>query len=225
MSMLTNEVAVSIEKLKKTSSYFLFNELRLFIRARIKYYSVRMQFNIFVLKSVLYTADILLDIVTQYSPVDIIKQTASGLNAYLKEIRIIYEDIKNIHYSRLDMVIQQMQYLPKNPKEAKSKEAQNDGWKKATENENWYHRNNGGINNVKYYNIKTGQEVIYESDNDDAKLVTSVDNIGTFNYYPPKEIIAHWTYDVLPYWLWGNSKEDNTSLLNRLFGVQINRLH
>ena len=177
-----------------------------------------MQFNIFVLKSVLYTANILLDIVTQYSPVDIIKQTASGLNAYLKEIRIIYEDIKNIHYSRLDMVIQQMQYLPKNPKEAKSKEAQNDGWKKATENENWYHRNNGGINNVKYYNIKTGQEVIYESDNDDAKVVKTVDNIGTYNHASPENWVDHTIFDVIPYWLWGNAENDNTPVENRIAG-------
>lgn len=70
--------------------------------------------------------------------------------------------------------------------------------------------------NVKYYNTKTGQEAIYESNKDNAKLVTSVDNIGTFNYFPPNNALWHIICDVLPYWLRGNSNNDTTPVGNRM---------
>ena len=72
--------------------------------------------------------------------------------------------------------------------------------------------------NVKYYNIKTGQEVVYDSDADNAKIVTSPDNIGTYNHFSPKDAVKHALFDVIPYWLWGNSENDRTPLGNRLLG-------
>ena len=76
---------------------------------------------------------------------------------------------------------------------------------------------NEEINNVKYYNIKTGQEVIYESDND-AKVVKTVDNIGTYNHASPENWVDHTIFDVIPYWLWGNSIDGTAPLGNRITG-------
>ena len=214
-----------IAKTEKSSSFSEFFALRYDLSQLVNNHIKLINLQINELKINLRSIIVNLNYIMQESQIETQKQRCNYLSECAKSACDILDVLKEMHYKRLSMVMQQTRYLPKNPQEARSEEAQKEGWKKATDFENSYHRNNGGINNVKYYNAKTGQEVIYESDNDDAKLVTSVDNIGTFNYYPPKEIIAHWTYDVLPYWLWGNSKEDNTSLLNRLFGVQINRLH
>lgn len=164
---------------------------------------------------------IVLNILYLISSFDIIKKTIAAIQGWDQEIADCYTEIKSIHYDRLNMIIQKIQYLPKNPKEARCQLAKEDGWTKATEWENSYHKNNGMSKNVKYHNTKTGQEVIYVSDDDYAKIDFSIENGGTFNVIPPKDLkskIFHWIYDVLPYWMWGNSFEDETSLGNRLIG-------
>jgi len=45
--------------------------------------------------------------------------------------------------------------------------------------------------------------------------------MGTYNYYPPEGAVGnlgHVTWDVIPYWNWGNSPNDPTSANQRVFG-------
>ena len=205
-------------KMKNAKSFSEFLTWRTMVRPVIKVLSLKIKVQVYVLKADLHTVNFILDYVAQNTNIKWIKQSIFSLKKYAENIRKTYDEMKNIHYERLDYICQQVQYLPKNPKEARSEEAQKEGWKKATENQNWYHRNNGEIHNVKYYNEKTGQEVIYDSDRDDAKIVTSVENIGTYNHASPDEIFQHTLLDVFPYWLWGNSEDDHTPIDNRLLG-------
>lgn len=91
----------------------------------------------------------------------------------------------------------------------------------------FYHRNKGQIDNVKYQQPATGQEVIF---NGQGKIVTDIENIGTYNYFPVSESISdttdlinaflHIVFDVVPYYRWGNDEKDSTSLGNRLLGPE-----
>ena len=100
---------------------------------------------------------------------------------------------------------QQFWALPQSPEEAIKR-----GFIKASNFENMYHRHKNQTDNVKYYNKKTGQEVIF---NDQGKIVTDIENIGTYNYFPVSEKIndfydivdsaLHIIVDVIPYYKWG----------------------
>jgi len=171
-----------------------------------------------ILAGLIKTINFILGLLAQFNMFDWVRSLISAIFEWENKLKIMYNDIKDIHYSRLKISIQQIHYLPKNPKEARSTIAIKEGWKKATENENWYHRNKDGINNVKYYNSKTGQEVVYEHDGDNGRIVISKENIGTYNHYSPDDWKKHLIYDVFPYWLWGNSEEDDTSFGNKIIG-------
>ena len=122
--------------------------------------------------------------------------------------------LKNWHYNRLNNPKQQVLALPKTPKEAIER-----GFVKASDKQNLYHRNKSQKDNVKFYNSKTGQEVIFNSK---GEIVTDIANIGTYNYFSPDgpEGILHVLVDVLPYYKCGNSKNDTTSLGNRILGAE-----
>lgn len=52
-------------------------------------------------------------------------------------------------------------------------------------------------------------------------IVTDPVNQGTYNYQNAGDFfdnIGHLLQDVIPYWLWGNSPDDPTSLWDRLTG-------
>jgi len=104
--------------------------------------------------------------------------------------------------------------LPKSPEEAVKA-----GFIEAPDEKNLYHRHKGQIGNVKYYNDKTKQEVIFD---ENGKVVTDVANIGTYNYFSPDgfEGALHIAVDVLPYYKWGNDKDDTTPVENRIFGPE-----
>ena len=87
------------------------------------------------------------------------------------------------------------------------------GFTRASSLENMYHRNRNQKRNVKYYNKKTGQEVIF---NENGTIVTDPENIGTFNYAPPADKMGHFLADMVPYYLFGNSKDDSTPIINRI---------
>ena len=77
------------------------------------------------------------------------------------------------------------------------------GFIKASNFENMYHRHKNQTDNVKYYNKKTGQEIIFDAN---GKVVTDIENIGTYNYYSPGNAIdniLHIGADVLLYHIWG----------------------
>ena len=107
--------------------------------------------------------------------------------------------------------------LPQSPEEAIRR-----GFVRAPDSQNLYHRNKGQKDNVKYHSPETGQEVIF---NGQGKIVTDVENIGTYNYFPVSESISinnilHVVADVLPYYKWGNDEKDTTSFGNRLWGPE-----
>ena len=104
----------------------------------------------------------------------------------------------------------------------------NDFRGKQCDNQNLYHRNKGQKDNVKYHSPETGQEVIF---NGQGKIVTDVENIGTYNYFPPSEKIndifdvvdniLHMIVDVMPYYEWGNEENDTTPFLDRVAGPDL----
>ena len=120
--------------------------------------------------------------------------------------------LRNWHYNRLALREQQLWALPLSPEEAIKR-----GFIKASNFENMYHRHKNQTDNVKYYNKKTGQEIIFDAN---GKVVTDVENIGTYNYYSPGNTIdnvLHIWADVLLYYIWGNDENDTTPLINRIF--------
>lgn len=94
-------------------------------------------------------------------------------------------------------------------------EARKNNWKKAGDFENSYHRNNGA-NNEKWLSPDGRQEGVYNSDT--GELDNSPENKGTYNFSPPCEAWNHFWDDVLPYWRWGNSPDDDTPFWKRVSG-------
>ncbi len=76
-----------------------------------------------------------------------------------------------------------------------------------------------GTENEKYINISSEKstsglyEIVFNSK---GEQVLDDENLGTFNFYGPDSKNAHFLYDMLPYWLWGNSDNDENSLVNRI---------
>ena len=157
------------------------------------------------------------------------KMENTGINPILAELKSwflpmqkIEKSLKKWHYDRLNNPMQQAWALPQSQEEAIRR-----GFLQAPESQNWYHRNKGQIDNVKYQQPATGQEVIF---NGQGKIVTDIENIGTYNYFPVSESISdttdlinaflHIVFDVVPYYRWGNDEKDSTSLGNRLLGPE-----
>ena len=139
------------------------------------------------------------------------------LKSWLSPMQKIEDSLKKWHYDRLNNPMQQSWALPQSPEEAIRR-----GFVRAPDSQNLYHRNKGQKDNVKYHSPETGQEVIF---NGQGKIVTDVENIGTYNYFPVSESISinnilHVVADVLPYYKWGNDEKDTTSLGNRLLGPE-----
>ncbi len=132
-----------------------------------------------------------------------IKSLATAIPDYISAL-------KRIHYLRLKDFDQQPRNLPSSPQEAIMR-----GFTKAKPNENWYHRGKGQIDNEKYYHKITGQEVVFDKN---GEIVTDPENIGTKNYGSEPKSWDHVIYDVIPYYIWGNSPDDTTPLLRRIFG-------
>ncbi len=127
-----------------------------------------------------------------------------------KYIEQYFQEIKGPHFERLNLPQQQLSNLPKSPEDAIMQ-----GYEKVPDSQNWYHRHNGEFDNEKYINKKTGQEVVF---NRYGKIVTSPENIGTFNYGKDPTSLDHVLLDVIPYMRWKNSKDDTTSFWQRVFG-------
>ena len=105
-----------------------------------------------------------------------------------------------------------------------------DGWKPAPDDQNAYHRfTSGEQGDEAAYNVKflkefsdgTSYEVVIcqPEGYDDDYIVRDPKNAGTYNYCNPDSgVIGHWWNDVVPYWFFGNSIEDNLKWYERLFG-------
>lgn len=71
--------------------------------------------------------------------------------------------------------------------------------------------------NVKYVCPDGCCEAIYDST---GKLVTDPRDVGTYNYFPSTEsVVGHAVLDVLPWILWGNTIDDPTTPIERIFGM------
>ena len=80
-----------------------------------------------------------------------------------------------------------------------------------------------GTENEKFVNISTNAnmdglfEVVFDYK---GNLVLTDEALGTFNFYGPNKTNAHTLYDVIPYWLWGNTKADRSQLSDRFVAVE-----
>lgn len=54
---------------------------------------------------------------------------------------------------------------------------------------------------------------------DNGNIVLNDEELETFNFYGPSRKEMHTLYDVIPYWLWGNTANDTTLFINRVFPV------
>ena len=89
--------------------------------------------------------------------------------------------------------------LPPSPQVADDKK-----WQKLSLSESVYH-NRYGACNTKYVSPDGHQEAVYDSC---GNLVTDPINGGTYNKYGPDNWLGHFFYDMLPYYLFGNSPVD-----------------
>lgn len=83
-----------------------------------------------------------------------------------------------------------------------------------------YDGDTSNVNNVKHTSGAFEGfifEVVYSSNKEGAKLVTSPTVMGTYNFSPPAKSEAHRIKDVIPYLIWGNAADDNTSLKERFY--------
>lgn len=79
-----------------------------------------------------------------------------------------------------------------------------------------------GLENKKFVNLASNPNVdgIYEVVfNPEGKLVTADETLGTFNFSSPSNKDTHIVFDMVPYWLWGNTANDTTLFTNRVFPV------
>ena len=139
-----------------------------------------------------------------------------GIPDMAKEIRSwanihdeLISELKTWHYARLSFPEQRLENLPKKPAEAVKQ-----GFVKASSFENMYHRHKNQKGNVKYTNKQTGQEIVF---NEKGQVVTDPENIGTFNYASSDNKLEHFWYDMILYYLFGNSEDDTTPVVNRIF--------
>ena len=139
---------------------------------------------------------------------------AFEINQTSKSIEQTLNYLRSKHYGRLDLPQQQLSNLPKSPADAIMQD-----YEKVPDSQNWYHRHNGEFDNEKYINRKTGQEVIFDRY---GNIVTSPENIGTFNYGTNPMYPSHILFDVIPYYIWGNSVYDTTPFWQRVWGSKKN---
>jgi hypothetical protein len=75
------------------------------------------------------------------------------------------------------------------------------------------HRMRGATQNTVYIFPPGHREAVYDKD---GKLVRDGMNEGSYNYYPYDQPLNHFTYDTLPWLVWGASKKDPTSRNERI---------
>lgn len=162
-----------------------------------------LQITMMAMQKINHTAEVLHREMEKAGIFDTIKEYSPWL-----QIEKWLKDYQNEHYTRSNLWDQQLHNLPQSPEAAEKM-----GFTRASSLENMYHRNKNQKRNVKYYNKKTGQEVIF---NENGTIVTDPENIGTFNYAPPADKMGHFLADMVPYYLFGNSKDDSTPIINRI---------
>ena len=94
--------------------------------------------------------------------------------------------------------------------------ANKDGWSRLSFWRSIFHQHEAPIwsANLKFISSDGHKEAVYNSD---GKMVNSVEDAWTYNFFDPTHnSIPHTRYDVLPYDLWWNSKDDSVWLFGRV---------
>jgi RHS repeat-associated protein len=69
--------------------------------------------------------------------------------------------------------------------------------------------------NFKVVTLDGFYEVIYDYD---GNIVTAPEDMGTYNYCPSQtSVIGHAVLDVLPWLIWGNTRDDSTTFIQRVY--------
>lgn len=92
------------------------------------------------------------------------------------------------------------------------------GWIKLPPEKSVYHQlGPGNENNVKYVSPDGHHEAVFDSS---GSPVEDPKNVATYNVCSPNGIegICHAAWDVAPYYLWGNSPGDETTIFQRVTG-------
>jgi RHS repeat-associated protein len=119
--------------------------------------------------------------------------------------------LKDAHFDR-----QNANNPPTTLREAQDKSREGGDCTKLSPYQAIYHQQNGATGNIKYV-CSDGSEGVYDAKT--GKLVTDAANVGTYNYYDPnKDSVKHMIFDVLPYFIFGNSESDRTGALERTLG-------
>ena len=104
--------------------------------------------------------------------------------------------------------------LPNNSAEAKKM-----GWKKESRKKSSMHQFylEDNKRNEKWTSPKGKREVVFSGRGRNQKINKHPEDIGTYNYASPsKRPIGHVLFDTIPYVLLGNSRQDTTSVGERL---------
>jgi len=77
----------------------------------------------------------------------------------------------------------------------------------------WTHRMNGEVGNEVFVH-NSGGEIVFD---ENQERVDSCANKGSFNYaHYKREPLAHFTVDSLPWMQWGNCRQENTTVQQRI---------
>ena len=140
-----------------------------------------------------------------------------------------YNQLKKEHYARNDLQADyQLNYTKK--QEALSNDFKqlglNKGIDKAERMDDYHEQGIGNpspLGNDKLVkpdengNGKGSFELVYDSNDN---LVTDPVNMGSYNKCDPdKSKIGHFIQDMVPYYLWGNSPDDPTTMMERITGT------
>jgi hypothetical protein len=95
-------------------------------------------------------------------------------------------------------------------------EASSAGWVQAPSSQSIYHQHGeGNESNVKYWSPDGHSELVFDSN---GNVVTSDENLGTYNYGEDPLSWGHFSRDVIPYWELGNTPNDSTPFWDRVCG-------
>lgn len=77
------------------------------------------------------------------------------------------------------------------------------------------HQQNGAKENKVYLGPDGHKEAVYDKN---GKLVKDGINDGSYNYYhPSKEPLCHFSFDICPWIMWGQSRTDTTTVKSRIY--------
>ncbi len=80
-------------------------------------------------------------------------------------------------------------------------------WRMLPVGESLFHMNDGEVYNIKFVSLDEHFEAVYNTQT--MLLVDSPSNMGTYNFFGPSDSTNHKTYDVDPFFQYGNTESQN----------------